>query len=218
MQPPAIPNRTYLWAALLLGGLLAIAAAVEAFLPAEPSSATAGRVVDTNGRPVAGATVYTVDEGVPRRAYTDSDGRFEMWDLEPGRPLRAKQKGYAPSDLVASGPGALQLVLLPQETKAPFHVEVRRGGRPLSAVEVRVAPEVRGVTGADGRWRSPPVPVGIVAASLTECEGRSRSFLLQHDRREVVHVLELPDPPGLEPRVPRHCQEATGTAQPMVPR
>ena len=55
----------------------------ELVLPAEPRRvAVEGRVVDRQGRPVAGAEVRTTADGpCAGRAITDPDGRFRLEDL-----------------------------------------------------------------------------------------------------------------------------------------
>jgi outer membrane receptor protein involved in Fe transport len=59
-------------------------AALSALASADPGLAFRGRVVDPEGQPQAGATVYVV--GRPGEAVTDADGRFE-WRPDPGPPF-----------------------------------------------------------------------------------------------------------------------------------
>jgi hypothetical protein len=46
----------------------------------DPQEPIAGRVLDVEGRPVAGAVVTIDGEEVK----TDAEGRFRLWGLEPG--------------------------------------------------------------------------------------------------------------------------------------
>lgn len=80
-----------------------------------------GLVVDTDGRPVAGASVVAnAGDGVQEvSAFTDGDGRFSVRGLEPGRlVLTADHTEFAPSepaeldlrDGAAEGPLVLELL------------------------------------------------------------------------------------------------------------
>ncbi|WP_420455085.1 TonB-dependent receptor domain-containing protein [Rubrivirga sp.] len=74
---------------LPLSFLLAVAAGAQ-------TAAVAGRVVGTDGGPLAGANV--VVGGTPRGAATDVDGRFEIVGLEAGAvEVVASLIGYAPA-------------------------------------------------------------------------------------------------------------------------
>jgi len=62
----------------------------------------AGRVVDREGRPVAGAVVHRLNpahhEFLQRVARTDEDGRFELADVAPGTDLVARAEGWQLSE------------------------------------------------------------------------------------------------------------------------
>jgi hypothetical protein len=83
-----------------------------------------GVVVDTGGRPVAGASVVaSAGDGVQElSAFTDGDGRFSVRGLEPGRlVLTADHTDFAPSDpseldlRAGAAEGPLVLELLPPD-------------------------------------------------------------------------------------------------------
>jgi len=81
-----------------------------------PGSSLEGRVLDSAGRPIAGAEVLVgddrwngnqrradgfamPDQAQPTRAVTDADGRFEVCDAPRGEiPVRARASGYAPGE------------------------------------------------------------------------------------------------------------------------
>jgi hypothetical protein len=56
-----------------------------------------GRILDSNGLPIPGASVLAAGEGtgIERTAVTDDDGRYRIIDLEPGNyRIRATAKGF----------------------------------------------------------------------------------------------------------------------------
>src|SRR5688572_21752934 len=71
---------------VLLGTLVALAAAAGAVQAQSFLGTIRGTVVDPQGAAVSGASVLVVDEstGVPRPVETDAEGRFEAPNLRPG--------------------------------------------------------------------------------------------------------------------------------------
>ncbi|MFG0319005.1 MAG: sigma-70 family RNA polymerase sigma factor [Planctomycetota bacterium JB042] len=69
-----------------------------------------GEVVDDDGRPVAGATIWCAgaeaDAAGTEVAVADARGRFSIRDLPPDRPIAARAKGHAPSALRLLGADA----------------------------------------------------------------------------------------------------------------
>ena len=92
-----------------------------------PAATISGRVVDAAGRPVAGATVYTVSAPVPMpdiAALTDGDGRFSVAAPVPGRyeiGCRSGAQGSATAGVSVGG--ARGDAAVPR----PVEVEIRLG-------------------------------------------------------------------------------------------
>ncbi|MET1053546.1 MAG: carboxypeptidase-like regulatory domain-containing protein [Mycetocola sp.] len=87
----------------------------------EAPGAVEGRVLDSAGAPVAGATVAVAASTRPTRdiaAMTTADGRFRLGSLLPGSyDIEARQGTLA---------GTVQVVV---EAGVPASVEIRLGGR-----------------------------------------------------------------------------------------
>ena len=103
-------SRPALAAPLLGAALLVFAASAAA-----QTGTLAGRVVGTDGAPLAGANVQV--EGTERGAATDLDGRFEILGLAPGAyRVVATVLGYAPGvqrvEVAAGGRAEVGLVLV----------------------------------------------------------------------------------------------------------
>ncbi len=135
---------------------------LEPVLALEPSAAVAGRVVDSAGEPVAGATVAAhvspVDRAAMRLAYrqreeavTDDTGRFRLGGLVPDTPLTlvATRDGFAPARLD-------QPALAPRETRRGVELELSGGvglsgvvlgdGEPAAGAELSLEREPQGST------------------------------------------------------------------------
>lgn len=73
---------------LVLGVALALATAATPLYAQSTSAALSGRVLDTTGQPVSGATVEVlhVPSGTRRTVTTDADGRYDVRGLRVGGP------------------------------------------------------------------------------------------------------------------------------------
>ena len=144
-----------------------------------------GVVRDSLGATVAGALV-TADSG-PRRATTDSLGRFWLDSIVAGRSrIQVQGYGYAPLgfefDIGAGVSVEVVLTLLPAATSTAPSVVVEQldslsipgdrsviegrvvdsAGRPLAGVSLRgMSTDIEAVTGPDGTFRIPRVAAGL---------------------------------------------------------
>lgn len=147
-------------------------------------SAAVGRVLNEDGLPVAGAELSLVQLPGPRgydlepfRAVSDGAGRFRFPNVSPGRfNLQVKRAGFAPAfreDLEV--PAKLQEVALGDITlEAGSAIEGRvtdERGNPVAQAEIFLSPQEdigayfgsghgQTVTGSDGRFRFPDLPLG----------------------------------------------------------
>lgn len=147
-----------------------------------PSAAVRGRVVDANGRGVAGAHVSWSgqDHGVGIRwALTDEQGRFVIPDLEP-KAIRAWRDG--PGEVVARREGyrparSAAFSLVPGQTTDVGTLALAAGATLQGAVldaEGRPAAGVR-VTGCPALYIDPPGPdPEDLFHAVTDGEGRFR--------------------------------------------
>jgi protocatechuate 3,4-dioxygenase beta subunit len=146
-------------------------------LPDEP---IAVRIVNSNGRPIAGACVTADSEflNLARGARTDNDGRVTISPLQipAGKHmLRVTAAGYVPIELHADPLPAE--ITLPRATTFGGSV-VDEQGSPVANVAVHVSEwqrrddrvwihvPIKAMTGADGRWRSPPLPARFIELPL----------------------------------------------------
>ncbi len=145
-----------------------------------------GRVVDPQGKPIAGALVCwfeaaqlgpVSDEDLDRTT-TDAEGRYELPHVRPTRVvILATAKGHAPSQLLMTAERStsdLQITLAPPSVLSGQVVDPR--GRPIEGAVVVVRtwkgnpwPSLRFWTGRDGRFRwddapSEPVVLAVGAA------------------------------------------------------
>ncbi len=127
----------------------------------DPAATVLGRVVDPQGRPLAGVAVSAVAEAVvgerafaatdpvADRAFTDAQGRFVLRRLHPeeGYEVRASRQGAFPAaERTTVGPATapprnLTLVLAPAR---PARGRVQdREGRPIAGAEILLRPALR---------------------------------------------------------------------------
>ncbi len=130
---------------------------VEFRLP--PGRRLEGRVVDTRGKPIAGADIYIPSysryRGVHFRTRTDAEGRFE-WDSAPAERVLFSigAVGYLPGDPVwlTAGDKQADIVLTPG-----FLVRLRvvdsSTGQPIPRFRVQIGHV--GEDGRDIRWEDP---------------------------------------------------------------
>lgn len=135
------------------------------------------RVLDRRGRPVAGASIYSIgsskvsaleqikDGSAARIAFTALDGATRLTAPDGKYCFVAGKHPYSPSSMascphVFNGPVGRALTLVLAE---PAWVEgtVRRDGGPIrGAMVVSKADELHAVTGDDGRYRLGPLAEG----------------------------------------------------------
>jgi outer membrane receptor protein involved in Fe transport len=110
--------------------LLFVAAATARAQPEATSNITAaGRVIDTEGKPIAGATVAI--EGGGSAVTTDRRGRFTIEAIAVGASLVVDAPGYQTSIAAVSGP-KLDDVVLVSEAQASEIIEVQ-GAAPVQS-------------------------------------------------------------------------------------
>jgi RNA polymerase sigma factor (sigma-70 family) len=159
---------------------------------AEPSAApeVSGRVLDPDGRPLAGAKLYLLEAGdragkAPPavRATTDGEGRFRVAPADNGKVLLAAADGYGPAwtrDPGQSGEVTLRLV----KDDVPVNGRVLDlEGRPLAGVTVRVQQIKAPLEGTLDAW---------LDARKTRKDGINLEF-------EYLSVLLAPELPHLYP-------------------
>lgn len=128
--------RSYGRAFLLVCILLARSSAAAA----QADGRLAGRVLDPDGRPVAGATVIVEGPGpVPQTVVAGGDGRFTVADLAAGRyRLRASSAGLAAApqevQLTADGSAEVDLQMRLTAIDEQLTVTATQVGTPLSRV------------------------------------------------------------------------------------
>jgi RNA polymerase sigma factor (sigma-70 family) len=181
-----------------------------------------GRVLDLQGKPVAGATVRAVDELLmPAELFppvkTGADGRFQINGIGRDRvvtllvegPTVATQRVQAvarPADKTGATPRGVPFDLLAVPTRAVVGgVRDKETGKPLAGVVVRsykiggtedLNGLVRTTTDKDGRYRLVGLPKGEGSAIMVEAWGRTPR---PEDLPYLAAVQKVGNPPGLEP-------------------
>ena len=118
-----------------------------------------GRVVDTQGKPIAGASLiipsYGKHKGVFFRKWTDAQGRFE-WDSAPEGPVEFSigAEGHDGADLTYLTAGEKEaVVVLKPELDVRLRVVDAETGKPIPQFDFRI---VAGKPGTgDSRWGQP---------------------------------------------------------------
>jgi protocatechuate 3,4-dioxygenase beta subunit len=162
----------------------------------DPAARLAGRVVvRSSNEPVPEATVVLSDEQVwwrsPRQARSDSEGRFELRDLDAGHYQLAAHKGRLVGslavDIAAATRTAEATLPVDQGMVVSGRVAERRSdGPPVAGATIRVSDRpfgaggrTRATTGSDGRFQIE----GVLPGGLTvTAEARGHAPAL----REVV--------------------------------
>ncbi|WP_043433934.1 carboxypeptidase-like regulatory domain-containing protein [Cystobacter fuscus] len=115
----------------------------------EPGAVLRGEVVDTQGAPIAGATVSVLPRA-SEAVTTDAQGQFEMRALNPGRPylVEARHPAYDQRER-AQGSAGGEPVRLVMQARALFRGRVvAEDGEPVRHFQL----EEHEVTSADGRF------------------------------------------------------------------
>jgi len=145
------------------------------------SRVVAGRVVDAEGRPVAGTSVFQAGDG-PRRtiATADDAGRFRLAGVYAGSALIfAEAAGFRFGGAVAgAGDGAVEVRL------------ARDGGPPAAIVKPLPAPLGRAEERALARELLAPVLPQARAGALGQMGGRAIPALARIDPGRVLAMIE----------------------------
>jgi hypothetical protein len=151
-----------------------------------------GRVVDPDGKPVAGARVWiaTYDGKMLAEARTDTAGRFRLGPMAPVYrhpfPLLIEAEGLARQDVGREGItifpgtdhdlGTIALVpgrrftgqVLDADGKPKVNIEVECAvySHYLGHTVTTLGPRWNLATDANGRFRTPPLPVGFLSVTV----------------------------------------------------
>ncbi len=140
--------------------------------PADRGAALAGKVVDSQGRPVAGASVRARGPASLREVASSDTGAFELRGLPPGEYLLYASQGLrasAPLGPVPLGPGeGLRELTLVLEAGAALSGSVvdARDGAPIPSASVS-AGAAWARCDEQGRYRLIGLPGGSVAVSAS---------------------------------------------------
>jgi hypothetical protein len=144
------------------------------------AAALAGRVVDEQGRGVAGAIVSASNSAgatLPR-AVADGDGRFQWTGVEDGSwTVQASEPATGRGERAGLPPGAseVSIVLRVEAVVAAKLVDVE--GRPARAAEIALRSGdvelLRLRTDAEGRFAAKSLRAGTYEVRLVELDGRA---------------------------------------------
>lgn len=167
------------------------------------STVIAGKVVTEDGKPVAGAKIYTEKPEQPRirehqKVVSESDesGAFTVADALPGQEkIYAWHPGFVP----AAGEtfDGYTIVLKPA---CRLTVDVYSGGMPLVNTRVSAGSLGYGTTDSAGRVVMEELPPGdlIVSASLDIGRTRREAVLLSPEEDNTVRIEFAPSGAGVE--------------------
>ena len=182
-----------------------------------PSIAGEGRVVDTDGKPIAGARVRVYANTAPNtyssvaNAESASDGRFRVEGLAPGREiyLYVGAEGYGEISTPHVRPAAAEKLDFGEAELAKADsfvggVVVDHLGKPVAGVTVRCrgpkSESKRAVTTAAGRFRMEgipgryPVDVSAFRSGPYQSDRRENVTPGREDLKLVLWPDELPEP------------------------
>ncbi len=200
----------------LMGAGVNVLARAAAPLPAPAAEdvEVAGRVVDPDGKPVAGARlhVWLKAPGGKPRATTGPDGRFRVSvaaaDLDRGATLVARADGLGPDWVKLERPGKGEVVLCLPRDDLPIDGRVLDlEGRPIAGATVRVLSLKKPPEGDLANWLAeqkqgrtiglPSLPAEALAGPATATTGKDGRFRLSGFGRERVVTL-LVRGPGIQ--------------------
>jgi len=149
-----------------------------------------GHVVDRQGQPIAGVSVYVGKEkGGNLRATTDDAGRFTIAALLPEDHLLTvtHQRYLSGAAEIAPRLGKTSRVQVVLDPGGRIEGHVRRGGQPVEGLPVSVQPAARTDrrppsvdTGPDGWYAVETVPTGeVLVAVFSEKESSSTAYRLR---------------------------------------
>ena len=200
------------WVGALIATVITTAIGAAVFVPrpketpSEPMTEVLGRVLDADGRAIAGARVAVVD-GMPMftdrtlRVVTDAEGGFHCAIRSSGATLVVEAAGYAPSSryLVASEIETRLDIALKRGRPLRFRIQ-SRGGAPIDGARVFVS-AWRGLQPWGWSFRSDdrgvvewphapkdPLVFGVVHKDWASSRGRP----LSADSERVVVALDRP--------------------------
>ena len=115
-----------------------------------------GRVLDVDGKPIAGASVRTEDGFLGASAESDADGRFTLEDLGPG-PLRVaayhpSEEVRAPTTILAGDDNTLEL-RFPPANPVRVRGRARLGGSPYTGELFWISSSASGEVRCDAEGR-----------------------------------------------------------------
>jgi RNA polymerase sigma factor (sigma-70 family) len=174
-----------------------------------------GRVLDPDGRPLAGASLYLLggegDSAARVRATSEADGRFHLRSPRDGGPLFATADGYGPAWYRDFGkPTGITLQLVRDDVPVVGRI-LDLQGKPVAGVKIKVNALKASPTGRLDAWLaatrirndglpveyeylpmlSSPALVRLYPGTVTDRDGR---FRLQGVGRERVVALIVEGP------------------------
>ena len=180
-----------------------------------PKGSLSGTIVDPNGKPVSGARVWvnTWGKKLLAEARSDAQGRFRLGPVDPVYrhpwPIFIEADGFAPQCIWGESysifPGAdCDLGKIRADRGRVFTGQVLDvDGRPRRNAEVtyyvsgrrndRIGPEQHLATDSEGRFRTPPLPVGELYLWVTAPERRLASLarFVQPGGEEALEPIRL---------------------------
>ncbi|MEK6607588.1 MAG: carboxypeptidase-like regulatory domain-containing protein, partial [Myxococcota bacterium] len=160
-----------------------------------------GRVLDAEGRPLAGASIEASRDDEPAaQAHGAADGSFRLGGLAAGRAtLRASAPGFAQSERTLTAPSAGMTIVLAR--LVAIEGRVTRSGAPHAATVAcagsGLSPLISARAGPDGRFRI-DVREGIYDLAASSDDGFASRVVAGVDARGAApsHVAIALEPAG----------------------